>query len=70
MASRATTFLRRVFTTPYAPDSTVRTFLKRAQTQQGPAAEVTVAVLDSGESVRLFGVPLARRGCSRFSCGL
>jgi hypothetical protein len=57
-----TLLLRRLFTTPYAPDPTRRTFLKHAQTQQGPAAEVTVAVPDAKESARLFGVPLARRG--------
>jgi hypothetical protein len=55
-------FFRNVFTTPYAPEPTLRMFLVRAQTQKGPAAEVTVAVLDSAESARLFGVPLARRG--------
>ncbi len=55
-------FFRRVFTTTYTPHAEARTFLDRAQTQQGPAAEVTVAVLDAHESEWLFGVPLARRG--------
>ena len=62
MAWPGAAFFRRVFLTPYAPEPTLRTFLARAQTQQGPAAEVTVAVPDSRESARLFGVPLARRG--------
>jgi hypothetical protein len=62
MALPGTTLFRRLFTTPYAPEPTLRTFLERAQTQQRPAAEVTVAVLDAAESGRLFGVPLARRG--------
>ena len=61
MAWPGAAFFRRVFLTPYAPDPTLRTFLGRAQTQQGPAAEVTVVVPDSRESARLFGVPLARR---------
>ncbi len=62
MAWYGTALMRQLFTAPYAPDSTLRTFLKRAQTQQTSAAEVTVAVLDAAESRRLFGVPLARRG--------
>ena len=62
MAWYGTALIRQLFTAPYAPDPTLRTFLKRAQTQQASAAEVTVAVLDSAESRRLFGVPLARRG--------
>jgi hypothetical protein len=52
----------RLFITPYTPESTLRTFLARAQTQGDSRAEVTVAVLDAVESERLFGVPLARRG--------
>jgi hypothetical protein len=55
-------FVQQVFTTPYAPDATLQTFLQRAQTQEGLAAAVTVAVLDAAESTRRFGVPLARRG--------
>lgn len=62
MALSVMALLRRVLTTPYAPEPTLRTFLERAQTQHGPAAQVTVAVLDSAESTRLFGVPLSRRG--------
>jgi hypothetical protein len=57
-----TAFLRQLFTTPYAPEPALNTFLTRAQTQQRSEAEVTVAVLDAKESTRLFGVPLARRG--------
>ena len=55
-------FFRRLFTTPYSADSTLTTFLSRAQTQESPAAVATVAVLDAGESEKMFGVPLARRG--------
>jgi hypothetical protein len=62
MALPGTVLFRRVFSVPYAPEPSLRTFLERAQTQQRPAAEVTVAVLDAEESGRLFGVPLARRG--------
>lgn len=54
--------LRRILTTPYAPQRELRTFLERAQTQETPTAEVTVAVPDAKESERLFGVPLAKRG--------
>jgi hypothetical protein len=51
-----------MFTAPYAPAPVTDTFLKRAQTQQGSMAEVTVAVPDAAESTRFFGVRLARRG--------
>ncbi len=53
---------QRLFTVAYDPDPGLRSFLARAQTQQSPLADVTVAVLDAAESERLFGVPLARRG--------
>ncbi|HUE17067.1 MAG TPA: LssY C-terminal domain-containing protein [Planctomycetaceae bacterium] len=62
MTPVATTILQRLFTTPYTPQPTLRTFMDRAQTQDGPVAQVTVAVADAAESERLFGVPLARRG--------
>ncbi len=55
------TFLR-LFTTQYAPNPQLRTFLARAQSQEDPRAVATVAVLDAIESERAFGVPLARRG--------
>ena len=51
-----------LFTTPYRPEPTLRTFASRAQTQENSKAQVTVAVLDAVEAARLFGVPLARRG--------
>lgn len=54
--------LRRLFTTPYAPQPAVDSFRARGQTQSTPQAEVTVAVLDAKESDRYFGVALARRG--------
>jgi len=54
--------LRRLFTVPYSPDPAFRAFLSRAETQDGPVAEVTAAVADAAEGERLFGVPLARRG--------
>jgi hypothetical protein len=62
MGVPATSLVRRLFTTPYTPEPKLRTFLERAQTQRGPTAEVTVAVLAHSEGDRLFGVPLARRG--------
>jgi len=62
VAASFTSVLRRLFTTSYAPDAGLRTFLTRAQTQQCPLAEVTVAVLDAKESERFFGVNVARRG--------
>jgi LssY C-terminus len=62
LAAEGGSVLRRVFLVPYTPDPAYRGFLSRAQTQQDPLAEVTVAVADAAESARLFGVPLARRG--------
>ena len=53
---------QRLFTIAYDPDPSYREFLSRAQTQDSPLAQVTVAVLDAAESERVFGVPLARRG--------
>jgi len=53
---------RRLFTTPYAPSPSVRSFLARAQTQDQPGAQVTVAVLDAEEGRTLLGVPIARHG--------
>lgn len=54
--------LQRVFSLAYEPDPSLRTFMDRAQTESDTNAEATVAVLDSRESARRFGVPLARRG--------
>ncbi|MBI2823321.1 MAG: LssY C-terminal domain-containing protein [Planctomycetia bacterium] len=62
MALSLKSVCRRLFTTTYAPDPTLRTFLDRAQTQRGELAEVTVAVLDARESEQFFGVHVARRG--------
>jgi hypothetical protein len=62
MASLLSDLLRNLFTTPYHPDPTVRTFLAGAQTQSGPLAEVTVAIPGASECERLFGVPVVRRG--------
>src|SRR4051812_20677225 len=56
------TRLWRLITTPYRPEPTLRTFESRAQTQENSKAQVTVAVLDAAEALRVFGVPLARRG--------
>lgn len=61
MFHRLIYLLRRVFTTVYAPQPTLRKFLEREQTQQSPLAQVTVAVLSAQESQQVFGVPLARR---------
>ncbi len=46
----------------YRPDADDRGYLDRAQMQSDDVAEVTVAVLDSSESRRVFGVSMARRG--------
>lgn len=54
--------LQRIFTTPYHPEPSLRTFISRAQTQENAQAQVTVAVLDAKEANCLFGVPLARHG--------
>jgi hypothetical protein len=62
MASRGRRLFQRLFTVAYDPDPAHRSFLARAQSQESPLAQVTVAVLDAAESERLFGVPLARRG--------
>lgn len=48
--------------TPYEPAPSEAGYLERAQTQQDPRAKVTVAVLTTAESHRVFGVDLARRG--------
>lgn len=61
MFPRLIHFLKRVFTTVYDPEPAGREFLARGQTQETPAAEVTVAVPSAVESHRLFGVPLAVR---------
>ncbi len=53
--------VRRIFTTVYAPSPELRTFLERAQTQEAPTAQVTVAIPSAQEGLQLFGVPLMRR---------
>lgn len=53
--------LRRLLTTPYAPDAACCDFAARAQVQEGPLARVTLAVLDAKESRRRFGVDLVGR---------
>ena len=60
-----TSILRRLWhlvVTPYEPAPAEAGYLERAQVQEDPRAKVTVAVLSSAESHRLFGVDLARRG--------
>ncbi len=54
--------LSRLFLIPYSPDPDDQTFRARAQSQTENGVEVTVAVPDSRESERLFGVPMSRRG--------
>lgn len=60
--SRTLSVLRLLFTTPYRPQPSMRSFLARGQSQENSSARVTVAVLDAVESEQVFGVPLARRG--------
>src|SRR5450432_360009 len=62
MPSRLKATLWRILTCPYAPDPTIRSFLARAQSQEGPKARVTVSALDAVESRRFFGMALAHRG--------
>jgi hypothetical protein len=60
-----TSLLRRLWhlvVTPYEPAPAEAGYLERAQVQEDPRAKITVAVLSSAESHRLFGVDLARRG--------
>ncbi len=54
--------LKRIFSIAYEPDDSLRTFMARAQTRNDAKSEVTAAVLDSRESSKRFGIPLARRG--------
>jgi hypothetical protein len=46
----------------YAPNPDERAFLARAEVQRDEELAVKASVLDSRESHRFFGVPLARRG--------
>ncbi len=58
----ARNWIRRIFFILYDPDPSQMGFLVRSQTQTASNVDVTVAVPDSKESERLFGVSLARRG--------
>lgn len=49
-------------TTNYHPDPSHRPFLERLQVQQSEGLKVSVAVLSDRESIKFFGVHLARRG--------
>ena len=49
-------------TTNYHPDPSFRPFLERLKRQEAGGLEVSVAVLSDRESVKFFGVHLARRG--------
>jgi hypothetical protein len=65
LSSMLTAAVRRVWhlvVTPYLPDPQEQGFQQRSQTQESPAARVTVAVMTGPESHRFFGVDLARRG--------
>src|SRR5262245_16784182 len=57
MLDRLLRFLQRILTVVYEPNSGVRAFLARAQTQETPLAQVTAAVLSAEESHEVFGVP-------------
>lgn len=61
MIKRLVSLLQRIFTTVYAPQPELRTFLTRGQTQETAVAQVTAAVLTAKESHQVFGVPMARR---------
>ncbi|MDB4419448.1 LssY C-terminal domain-containing protein [bacterium] len=52
----------RWLTTNYHPDPSDRPFLERLKQQQAAGLKVSVAVLSDRESVKFFGVHLARRG--------
>jgi hypothetical protein len=52
----------RLMATPYTPDPSCTDFHARAVSQEDSRAQVTVAVLTSAESRRLFGVDVAKRG--------
>src|SRR4029079_16722018 len=62
MFSRLWRILLRLFTSVYAPEPELRTFLTHGQTQETPLARVTVAVLSAHESQQGVGVPMGRRG--------
>jgi LssY C-terminus len=62
MALPGIEFLRKLFVTGYAPQPQWQAFLSRAQSQENPSVNVSVAVLDAAECVSVFGVHLARRG--------
>ena len=52
----------RWLTVAYLAHPEERSFLERAQTKSGGGLRVTVAVLSNPESMRFFGVRLARKG--------
>ena len=52
----------RWLTTNYQPDPGCRPFLERLVHQEADGLKVSVAVLSDRESVKFFGVHLARRG--------
>jgi hypothetical protein len=54
--------LWRLAITSYVPDARFDSFMERAQSQENTRADVTVAVLSTAESRRMFGIDLARRG--------
>ncbi|NBW87914.1 MAG: hypothetical protein EBR23_14085, partial [Planctomycetia bacterium] len=54
--------LWRLAITSYVPDARSDSFMERAETQENTRAGVTVAVLSTAESRRVFGIDLARRG--------
>ncbi|HET6424478.1 MAG TPA: LssY C-terminal domain-containing protein [Planctomycetaceae bacterium] len=54
--------IERVVITPYHPVADDQSYLQRSMTQMQSDVTVTVAIPDSQESHRLFGVPLAHHG--------
>jgi hypothetical protein len=62
MLSNVWKLIERVLITPYHPDANHAECLTRGVTQTQAGVTVTVAVPDTRESERLFGVPLAHHG--------
>ena len=67
--SRIRSAFRLLFTTPYRPQPSQRSFLSRGQTQEDASVRVTVAVLDAAESEQVFAVVSEDRAVVRAGRG-